>query len=384
MEATQTNPKKHVLIAYKFMPQYRIDFFDRLKIELEKENIALSIVYGTSIHANRNDEKHLDWAIYRKNRIFKIGGIAFYWQPITDLIRKKDLVIVEQASSLLINYYLLLRRIFTKTKVGFWGHGRNRQGNEHSLSNRFKKILINKCDHWFAYSKSVRCYLLEQGYPDAKISVLNNSFDTVKLHEQLLSIRETEKDILRTSLNIQSTDQIAIYCGALYKEKRLDFLLEAADRIKAQNPAFKLLIIGSGNDVATVETFAQNRDWVVYAGPKFDREKALYFSISELFLMPGAVGLAVLDAFALETPMILCDINIHGPEVDYLEDQTNCMFTADDVSDFSEKTLQLLNNSAQLEHLKQGCIRSANEITLEKMLEKFVNGVKQCVDEKTA
>lgn len=381
MQTLIQTPKK-VLIAYKFMPQYRIDFFNRLKDELTKEGIELDIVYGTSIHANRNDEKRLDWAIYRENKIIKFAGISFYWQPITGLIRKKDLVIVEQASSLLINYYLIFIRMFTKTKLGFWGHGRNRQGKEKSLSNRFKKLLINKCDHWFAYTKSVRSYLLKQGYPDAKISVVNNSFDTMKLNAQLHSISNEEKELLRKELNIETRDNVAIYCGALYKEKRLDFLLQVADKVKVKNPNFKLIIIGSGNDIETVMEFADTRDWVHYVGAKFDREKALYFSISKLFLMPGAVGLAAIDSFALEIPMILCSIDIHGPEVDYLVEGDNCIFSEDDVDDFTEKTLAILDNDEKLEQLKKGCIHASTEITLEHMLEKFKRGIKECLYEK--
>jgi L-malate glycosyltransferase len=374
--------RKKVLIAYKFMPQYRVDFFNRLKVELEKEHIDLEIVYGTSIHANRNDEKNLEWATYRKNKIFKFIGILFYWQPITDLIRKKDLVIVEQASGLLINYYLMFLRRYTATKLGFWGHGRNRQGDEGSLSNKFKKTLINRCDHWFAYTKSVKEYLLAQGYPIEKITVVNNCFDTLKLRAQMESITEQEKEAIRYELNLDLDDDVAIYCGALYKEKRLDFLLDAADRIRKKNPRFKLIIIGSGNDIETVELFAKNRDWTHYVGPKFDRDKALYFSVSKLFLMPGAVGLAVLDSFALKTPMILCSIDIHGPEVDYLEDGVNCVFCADDMEEFVFKTVSLFNDQTQLEKLKSGCIAHSTEITLEEMLKKFIGGIKQCLYEK--
>lgn len=374
--------RKTVLIAYKFMPQYRVDFFNQLKLELEKEQIDLEIVYGTSIHSNRKDEKSLEWAIYRKNRIFKFLGISFYWQPITDLIRKKDLVIVEQANGLLINYYLMLLRKYTSTKLGFWGHGRNRQGKENSLSNKFKKTLINRCDHWFAYTKSVKEYLILQGYPDEKVTVVNNCFDTLKLRKQMESITEKEKDAIRDELSLDLNDDIAIYCGALYKEKRLDFLLEAADRIRKKNPCFKLIIIGSGNDTETVELFAENRNWVHYVGAKFDRDKALYFSISRLFLMPGAVGLAVLDSFALKTPMILCSIDIHGPEVDYLEHNVNCIFCPDDKEEFVSRTVSLFKDHTELEILKNGCITSSIDITLEEMLKKFVEGIKKCLYEE--
>jgi len=382
MGERKATTRKKVLIAYKFMPQYRIDFFNRLKDQLDQDGIDLEIVYGRSAHSNRNDEKRLDWAIYRKNRIFGLRGVSFYWQPITDLIKGKDLVIVEQANALLINYYLMLKRSLSKTKLAFWGHGRNRQGNEKSLSNRFKKRLINKCDHWFAYTGSVESYLLEQGFPANKISVVNNSFDTRKLKLELESISETEKERLREELGITPDNDVTIYCGALYKEKRLDFLLEAATKIRRENPQFKLIIIGSGDDVDAVEQFTRRNNWSYYVGAQFDRNKALYFSISKLFLMPGAVGLAVLDSFALAVPMVLCSIDIHGPEVDYLVDNHNCIFSEDNTDDFALRTLDALSDDLRLQQLKEKCSAGIEEINLENMLAKFVIGIKKCLYDK--
>src|SRR5439155_20640401 len=63
--------------------------------------------------------------------------------------------------------------------------------------------------------------------------------------------------------------------------------------------------------------------WIKYIGPKFDQEKVPYFMLSKLFLMPGVVGLAVLDAFALAVPLVTTAVPGHGPEIDYLDDGTN-------------------------------------------------------------
>ena len=378
---TNNQIKKKVLIAYKFMPQYRIDFFNLLKKNLEIQGIDLEVVYGKSINTNRNDEKSLHWAIYRKNKVIRFFGKTFYWQPIFDLIKQKDLVIVEQANSLIINYYIQLIRNFKIIKLGFWGHGRNRQGRDKTFSNYFKKIIITKCDYWFAYSISVKEYLLQNNFPSQKISVVNNTFDIVKLNKQLHSISESEKLDLRNDLLINETDLVAIYCGALYKEKRLDFLLETADLIKQICADFKLIIIGDGDYQKVVSQFAKKRDWVSYMGPQFEKDKALCFSISNIFLMPGAVGLAANDSFALETPMVLCDLDIHGPEVDYLINNQNAVFCANNTFDYAVNVVKLLQNEKELLKLKSGCIESISEFTLEKMVDKFTEGIIKCLDD---
>ena len=370
--------RKQVLIAYKSMPHYRIDFFCRLKEALKVENIDLDVVYGNSKDYNRKDEAKLEWAIYRPNYLFTFLKKSFYWQPIFDLIRKKDLVIVEQANSLIINYILIFTRHLFGFKFAFWGHGKDRQSSENTFSAWLKRKLIKNCDYWFAYTNSVERYLQKWGYDAKKISVVNNTLDTQKIHHELLSVTTNEKEAIMNELNIDQTNDIAIYCGSLYSGKRIKFLIESAELVYMQNSAFRLVIIGSGDDVEFVKSSASNKPWIIYIGPKFGHEKALYFSIAKVFLMPGNVGLAAIDSFCYEIPMILCELNTHGPEVDYLINGNNCVFTKNDKVDFANQTNFILKNNSKLENLKVGCRSSLNQFTLENMVANFVDGIKNC------
>lgn len=371
--------RKTVVIAYKFMPQYRIDFFDQLKTKLGEHNVELIITYGKLHNSDRNDEMVLDWAIYRQNIIFKFFGFVIYWQPVTDIVKRKDLVIVEQANSLLLNYYLLILRSFTKTKFAFWGHGRNRQGRKESLYNSFKRFFITRCDHWFAYTSSVKEYLISNNYDEHKITVVNNSFDTLKLQSLYHAITHEQTAILKKELGIEENDCVGIYCGGLYKEKRLDFLLESAVMVKQRNRKFHLIILGAGPDADLIKQAASTNNWIHYAGPRFDQEKALYFKLADVFLMPGAVGLAVLDSFALQVPMIIPGLQTHGPEIDYMHHNENCIVTKDEVGDFAAQAIYVLSDSSKRDELKRGCAESAAKITVEAMVQNFTKGVITCL-----
>lgn len=371
--------RKRVLIAYKSMPHYRIDFFCRLKEALKKENIDLDIVYGNSKDYNRKDEMKLEWAIYRPNYIFRVFKRTFYWQPIFDLIRKKDLVIVEQANALIINYILIFTRHLLGFKFAFWGHGKDRQSDENTFSAWIKRKLIKKCDYWFAYTSSVEQYLIKWGYNRNNISVVNNTLDTEKIHNELLSISLEERASFMKQLNVNQTNDIAIYCGSLYSGKRIDFLIESAELVYQQNNSFRLIIIGSGDDVDFVKQQTQQKPWLLYTGPKFGKEKAAFFSIAKVFLMPGNVGLAAIDSFCYGVPMVICELDTHGPEVDYLIDGNNCVFTKNDKIDFAEKVGRIIKDSSQLELLKNGCRSSLQQFTLENMVTNFIEGIKNCL-----
>ncbi len=49
---------------------------------------------------------------------------------------------------------------------------------------------------------------------------------------------------------------------------------------------------------------------------------------------PGAVGLAILDAFAAGLPMVTTHCRGHGPEIAYLRQNENGLMTEDTLDDF--------------------------------------------------
>jgi hypothetical protein len=58
------------------------------------------------------------------NRHFRLEKVhEAVWQPVLSATRKADLVIVDQASRLLVNYVLLARQRFGGPSIALWGMG---------------------------------------------------------------------------------------------------------------------------------------------------------------------------------------------------------------------------------------------------------------------
>lgn len=372
---------KRVLILYKFLPQYRVDFFNQLKDELYKKDIELILVYGKmkDAHSIKKDEVDLSWAIYRENKVISIGKTDLLWQPALNLAIKSDLVIVEHANKLLVNYVLIFMRIFSNMKLAFWGHGRNMQGKVNGFKNRLKYAYIGWCDHWFAYTEGVKEFLIEKNVSEDIITVVNNAIDTKLLRSQYLECSIDEIDKVKKELQIKG-DNIAVYSGALYDIKKIDFLIKSAIEIRKDIDNFHLIIIGSGSDGHIVEKASKQYAWIHCMGPKFAKDKVVYFRIASIFMLPGAVGLAVLDSFATETPMITTDIPLHGPEIDYLRNNINGVMTKFDIVDYTSTITNLLKNRNVLDTLKQGCLSSLEYYTVEHMVEEFSKGVEKCLE----
>ncbi len=77
--------------------------------------------------------------------------------------------------------------------------------------------------------------------------------------------------------------------------------------------------MGSDPETNLIEQAVREHNWIRYTMPKVDEAKVPYFILSKLVLMPGLVGLAVLDASALELPLVTTAVPYHTPELTTLK-----------------------------------------------------------------
>ena len=126
-----------------------------------------------------------------------------------------------------------------------------------------------------------------------------------------------------------------------------------------------------------VEQAATQYPWIHYVGPKFDSEKVPYYALSKLFLMPGLIGLGILDTFALETPLVTTQIPLHSPEISYLENGVNGLMVdnASNPQVYANAVIRLLLNEDVRQKMVDACISVRNVYTVEIMVSQFAQGI---------
>ena len=383
-EMSERRRRPKAVVVYRALPQYRRRFYELLRERLDEAGVEFVLIYGQPGRADaaKLDTVELPWAHRIRNRVVKIGAREAYWQPCLGLLRDTDLVIVEQASKLLVNYVLFAYQLAGKNKLAFWGHGKNFQQRQASgIAEAVKRYMSRRVHWWFAYNDLSARVVEEIGYPEGRITVVQNALDTQELVRARSEIRAERLDAIRQELGVKG-DNVCIYTGAMYAEKRIDLLLEICDMVREDVPDFEMIFVGAGPDDRLVKEAAARHGWIHYTGPKFDEEKVPYFMISKLLLMPAAVGLAVLDAFALEVPLVTTDGPFHGPEIGYLVDGVNGLLLddPDDPAAYAAAVKRLLRDDAARERLVAGCRESANLYTVEEMVERFAGGVLRALD----
>lgn len=366
-----------VTIVQRRLTAYRVPLFERLRGLLDAQGIRLRLVHGdpTPVEATKHDSGHLPWAEHAPTHYWAGGRLC--WQSFAAQARTSDLVVVTQENKLLYN--LVAMTVARPPRLAFWGHGGNLQSTrQDGWKERFKRWTTCRVDWWFAYTELSARLVRAQGYPDERITVLDNAIDTQELGAWCAGIDEHRRVQLRAQWGLRGR-HVGIFLGSLYADKRIDFLLDAAEEIRGRVPDFELLVVGAGPLRAMVEAFCARHPWAHYLGPRTGLEKAEALAVAHVMLNPGLVGLGILDAFACRVPMLTTDCGRHSPEIAYLEQGRNGWMAPDSMMPFVEAATMLLTQEDLRAQLQVGCGISAGRYTIEGMARRFADGVGQCL-----
>lgn len=368
-----------VVIFYKSIPQYRRRFYELLRERLAMDGIGLELIYGRPAieDAAKADSVDLSWAVKAGSRSVRFAGRELIWQKGLTRLRYGDLVIVEQASKLLLNYVLFALHRCGFIRLAFWGHGKSTRSTPlTTVGERAKAFMSRRMWWWFAYNERGARFVRSLGYPEHRITSVGNSIDTRALVTAASNVNASSLVELRSRLGIRG-DNVCVFVGGMYEDKRLPFLLSACEFIHNRLPDFEMVFVGDGPETELVRAAAAQREWLHHVGAKFDEERVPYLMLGKLMLMPGAVGLAVLDAFCLEVPLVTIDVPYHGPEIEYLVDGTNGVIVerGSDARRYAAVVAELLIDDDARARLQEGCRESRERYSIECMAQRFADGV---------
>ena len=375
--------RARVVIAQHRLLHYRQELFERLRGACEARRIELRLVHGQpSTHeALKKDVGQLPWADVVRNRFLRVGGTDLVWQPFPSALRDADLVVLIQENRLLSNYPWLLRiGVRPGQRVAYWGHGRNLQSVAPTgLKERWKRWFVTRSDWWFAYTDTTRELLRGDGVSADRITVLNNAIDNDRFIADLASVDEHRIEACRSRIAAAPGAPVALYCGSLYPDKRLELLVAAGDIVHGRRPDFRLVVVGDGPSRSIVVDAAAGRPWLHWVGVQRGIEKAGWFRLANAYLSPGAVGLHVLDAFCAGLPMLTTDTARHGPEIAYLESGRNGYVLPADEATYAAAYLALLDDPLRMERIRAAAAEDARRYTLDRMVERFTEGIERCL-----
>jgi len=363
-----------VAIIQRRVPHYREAFFAGLHEHLGLLGITLHVIVSSATSGAPVIPGRPPWFQPVKSRRLTIGNREAIWQCALRATARHDLVIIELAPRIVSNYALIARSRRGGPPVGGFGHGRNFVSTRSPGPRSAHAMFVRSVDWCFAYNDLSRDVFIGLGVPPGRVTAINNTIDTRRLSAAIAEHRRCGTNELRRSLGILGAP-VALYCGSLYRGKRLGFLFEAALRLRKKHSGFTLVVLGDGPCEEEVKAFAGAHDWVHYFGRVVGVERAKYLALADVTLIPGLVGLVVLDAFAAGAPLVTTESSSHGPEIGYLRHAENGWSSPDTLDAYVNAVSLLLSDDQLLRRLQQGCAEAVQRYPLEQMVSRFSDGI---------
>ena len=123
-----------------------------------------------------------------------------------------------------------------------------------------------------------------------------------------------------------------------------------------------------------------HESWIHYVGAQYGKQKLLYFKLASFQLIPGLVGLNIIDSFVTLTPLITTQNRLHSPEISYLVNYENGIMTKNSIADYCEAIIKLVNDLHLQERMIDGCRAAREEYTIENMASNFQHGIERILE----
>lgn len=308
--------------------------------------------------------RHLTWPDGK--RLAWSGGV---WAALTG---GYDVAVMEFCvHNVAIWVIWLARQITGRPRLVLSGHFRladRGTGMLSRLRHGLRLVLARGADALLPYTPTGRDACIAQGLPDDRIFVTHNSVDVAACRAAAAQLDPANPLALRRQLNVKE-GMVLLFVGRLYADKRLDLAVGAMDALRRRGIAATLLVVGDGPDRAAVGQLAANDpDIRMLPGENAEDRLAPLFALADAVICPGAVGLVITHAFAYGLPLITCEGDAHGVEIDYLRPGENGLITAPQVDALADALAILAERPDERARLRQGARETADGMTIDNLV----------------
>lgn len=256
---------------------------------------------------------------------------------------------------------------FKGIAVVYWNKGVNLEVRAPRWRNQLFYHVHSMCDAIILYSKHNLNDIQPKNRP--KVFIANNTINFEAMPKVLASREEIKKEF-----GIPFS-KVVLFVGRMRKVKKVEHLIEAFNQI--DEPGVGCVIVGDSMHYNIPSMIEGNN--ILYLGEVFDPQNermSRLFSASDIFCIPGDVGLGLNEAFHWGLPVITED-GLQPPEIHYLtEGRNGFVVPENDVGELRRKLLLLLRD----EPLRMEFSRSAREdIARDASIERMFNGFIECV-----
>ncbi len=312
-----------LLVHAGLIPHYRIPIYGYLSKYLKRYGFELTVT-SDGIQVGTPDPIEFPFAPMHLSAL----NIARFIQR-----QQIDVIIdfMELKHRYLFPTYLIAKGILRR-KMIYWGQGRDLLDPQNKIKNLAYASEQAMCSALILYAEHLKKYVPK--YFHKKVFIANN---TLHLTYKGFPPGVTRENVLR-KYGINTKKNI-ICVGRMQMRKRLDHLAEAL--VHMNRADIGLILVGPDPDRVLDKIEGDN---IFKLGPIFGDKKFDLLSSADVFCLPGAVGLSIVDAFYCGLPLVT-EEGDESAEIMYLKDGVNgFLVRRGDIALMRQKLLLLLDN----------------------------------------
>jgi glycosyltransferase involved in cell wall biosynthesis len=311
------------LIHADKIPHYRIPIYSYLAGYLERYGFSL-LVLSDGIQADNPHEVDFQ---YTEMPLSTIKIARFIYEKHIDVI----IDYMELRHLYLFPTYLIAKGIMRK-KIIYWGQGCDLADRKAIIKNLAYATELSLSDAIILYAEHLKKYV--PAFLHKKIFIANN---TLCMDYAGLPANLTRESIL---VKYGITTKKNIICmGRMQKRKRLDTLVKALNLMN--RPDIGLILVGPDTEGILDEIKGTN---IYKLGPIYGHKKFDLLSASDIYCLPGAVGLSIIDAFHCGLPFVT-EEGDESAEIMYLKHGVNGFIVErGNIQDMAAKLTILIDN----------------------------------------
>ncbi len=310
-----------VVLFQRALPEYRVPVFSLLS---ERLGGRLEVVHGTSpelgVAARIEGFRHRD-AVHRESRRFGLAALSGHLT--VPLAGRFDVAVLAWEARCVTLPLAIARCRAAGLGVVLWGQGFSKSGRG-GMGVRLRNRLARAADALVVYDDRTAQDL---AFLERPVFVARNTVHVPVAERERARHARQRRLARRQSLPAAVRPLSLLVCTRLQERNRLDVLADAARSYHERHGPVQVTLVGAdhwpGGLAALRERFGPV-DWRAL-GPVHDPARlAELYADADLAVVPDAVGLSVVHAFAHGVPLVTAaGRGPHGPEFTVLEDGVN-------------------------------------------------------------
>lgn len=215
-----------------------------------------------------------------------------------------------------------------------------------SLGKNIVKFYLKRADEIIAPTERIASVVQEYGIQKS-VDILPTGIPDSKLVVSVLRQRKINALLYKKFPNLKGK-KILLFAGRIVKEKNLAFLYDVLEKVQKKVPKTALLFVGSGPYSEELEELAKSRGLdqsVACTGYVPSTDMVYFYKLAQVFTFPSKTetqGLVTVEAMLSGLPVVA--IGELGT-VDVMQGDHGGFMVKDNVDEFSERVVELLENS---------------------------------------